>query len=137
MIRMSRISKSFRLLHKNSAIKIAMEKSIPYINLFHLPLEHGGNRENDFDCSCLNNRTKRFTIVYTILLIKPLCHQSRFKMRNWIVRVVFDTVDPLVTYHILPNWVRNWTPSRIINESLIFSYHSSAPKTCFLASIKQ
>jgi hypothetical protein len=84
-------------------------------------------RQNNPDCSRLNNRTETIIVINSEKLLKPLGNQSSFVVINGPIGFTFGLIDPFTVNQITASLRWNQSPCLVVNECLIFILHSRLP----------
>ena len=85
----------------NPFLMQTMKECISDIKLPRRPIELDSQRENNPYCRRLDDRTKCFLKIYTILLMKPLSNQPSLIPTDNTITVMFELKHPFAANNIL------------------------------------
>ena len=132
MIGKVRVNVSRGLLHINMFTEMAIKKHIFDIKLTKRPFVGHNKREDNTDCSGLDDRAKSVNVVKTMYLCVALGNKTGFETSNRSVGQIFGSKHPFGTHTVSVGGSRNQNPGTIVLQGLNFVI--AASQAGFLAA---
>jgi hypothetical protein len=127
MMRQLWINETRRLLAVDSFVKITVQEGVGHIHLIDGPGLGSGKSKDYPNGGRFNNRTESLPIIHAGLSSEAANHPASLLPRQSAVRVHLVSINPFTGNHVRTWRTRNQRPSVILQQSIKFIEHCSAP----------
>ncbi|CAI7885417.1 unnamed protein product [Closterium sp. NIES-54] len=117
------IVKVVRLVHVEPLVKLALQKSVLYVELHQVEAENGDDAEEDPQRDVAAHQRVRLIMVGTAHLREALNNQPRLLALDGVVDAVLGRQHPLVLHDVHPAWAFDQLPSAHANEATDLFFH--------------